>query len=163
MGTGEVRWDDSGLTTEQATVIGKITAGETIVAAAVAAGVGRTTVYRWMREDAVFVAELNRCRKEYHDELQTRIRDAARAAVEALHHALDKKCLVPELRMRTALATLRLARESAERSGPTDPDDVQAEWARTAASTMAAATRAGDVPDVNARIAGSVGKNGSQS
>src|SRR5437899_2928013 len=48
-----------GLSPAQQRAIARLTSGSTVAGAAEAAGVGRTTLYRWLKEDAAFIAAYN--------------------------------------------------------------------------------------------------------
>src|SRR5207244_3791667 len=47
------------LSPAQRTAIEKLTSGHTLVDSALAAGVNRTTLYRWLKNDATFLAAYN--------------------------------------------------------------------------------------------------------
>src|SRR5262245_44514608 len=52
------------LTPPQETALAALLLGKTVTAAAQTAGVDRTTIYRWLKEDFDFLAALNRGRQE---------------------------------------------------------------------------------------------------
>ena len=106
-----------------------LAAGQTVVDAAIAAGVGRTTLHRWLRENAVFQEEVNRRRRELR--LRTlatleRRGDKAEACVEKAIENGDVKAAQEVLRRRDRFAagpigsggSAELASGSGERSRP---------------------------------------------
>jgi hypothetical protein len=134
MGENWTELDSFTLSAAQASVIGALAAGRKVSDAAEQAGVDRTTVYVWMKNDADFVAELNRARWEYREQLRAGLETLATEAVGTLSNVL--KAHSAELRARTAVAALRITRNLATQPcGPTDPDEIRAEWARAGAKT----------------------------
>ncbi len=80
-----------------------LAAGQTVVGAAAAAKVGRTTVYRWFKKDFAFQAEVNRRRSElWLGSLATleRLSDKAAACVEKAIENGDVKAALEILRRR---------------------------------------------------------------
>ncbi len=63
--------------------------GATITAAADAAGVDRTTVHRWLRDDFAFQAEWNRLRAEIRKDNVARIEHLADSAFDAVRTAIE--------------------------------------------------------------------------
>jgi AcrR family transcriptional regulator len=55
----------------QTRALGALLGGATITAAAEAAGVERTTIYRWLRDDVAFQGAYNRLRHDLLRELQS--------------------------------------------------------------------------------------------
>ena len=64
--------------------------GATITAAADAAGVDRTTVHRWPREDFAFQADWNRLRAEIRKDNVARIEHLADSAFDAVRTAIEE-------------------------------------------------------------------------
>lgn len=97
--------DESGLSPAQLKAIGRLAAGGTVTEAAKAAGVGRTTVYSWMRQPE-FAAEL-RYREGLLLDWATRkllnLQDAALGTFEAV---LSDPEASHATRLRAAMAVL---------------------------------------------------------
>lgn len=66
----------------------RLAAGDTVTATAVAAGVARETVHRWLRHDAEFQASLNRTRGELADATERTLLVAAQQAADTLSQAV---------------------------------------------------------------------------
>jgi hypothetical protein len=109
---------------QQIQALAGLLAGQTVTASAEAAGVDRTTVHRWLREDFGFQAALNRGRREIRDAVEARLLHAAEGAAEAVSDAIQTGDT------RTALAVLRglglLDGQRANISGD-DPHALRAE------------------------------------
>ena len=74
----------------QRTAIEWLTAGETTVAAAAAAGVSRSTVHRWLRVDAAFGAAFNAWQADAVADARARLLALGDAAVSAVAAAVAK-------------------------------------------------------------------------
>ena len=107
------------LTPEQRTAIEWMTAGETALAAATAAGVNRTTVYRWMKSDPQFQAAYNAWQNDVLATAKARLVAATDVAVTAVVNGMARGDAKTAL---TLLKQLGLLRPS--RPGHTDPDRV---------------------------------------
>ena len=77
------------------------------MSAAVAAGVDRSTVYRWMGSDPVFAAELNRARRDQAEAIRGELRDLAAEAVRTLRHLVTSQYVPPAVRLRAAVPPAR--------------------------------------------------------
>jgi len=109
------------LSAPQAKAIGAILSGQTVTAAAEKAGVGRATVYRWLRDDTAFLAALDAARAELL--LQVRM-DLSTWASQAVEHVVpyfdeERSGISRELRLKAALAILKMA--GADRPEPAGP------------------------------------------
>ncbi len=89
MGETTKHKDVVGRRRQQDIVIEGLVTGSSVSAAAEAAGVDRTTVYRWRRNDCAYQARLNRRRLELQDEIAVRLAACAGRAVENLRRAVD--------------------------------------------------------------------------
>jgi AcrR family transcriptional regulator len=101
--------------------------GKSVTDAAAAAGVGRTTVYRWLAHDPAFQASLNQRRQEMQDALQARLMLLAVKAVDAVERALDAGNSKAALAL---LAGLGLLPGSLPRIGETDAAEIVLDRAR---------------------------------
>ena len=117
-------------TPAQLRAIAVLAAGGTRSEAAEAAGADRSTLYRWLRSDAVFVAELNRARQDQADALRQERRELAAEALKTIKHLVTSVEVPAAVRLRAALAALDAGGSISSAShGPTDPDEVRRQWA----------------------------------
>jgi hypothetical protein len=77
------------LSPAQITAVGALLAGKSVTDAATDAGVDRGTIYRWLRDDFGFQAELNRGRQDLYRETYARLERLAAKAAECLEKAVD--------------------------------------------------------------------------
>jgi len=75
---------------EQEAALAALLGGQTITAAAAVAGVARSTVHRWLREDDSFAAAYNARRAELRDAAHARLLGLTDKALLALERALDE-------------------------------------------------------------------------
>lgn len=118
------------LSEAQLAALSALTSGATVTDAASDAGVDRTTVHRWLRDDALFKAAWNRVRRDREREALARIEQIAIGALDAVEQAVSAG------ETRVALAVLRgsgLLRGDRAPIGPEDPQTV----ARAAAADLA--------------------------
>ena len=80
-----------------------LAAGSSVSEAAVAVGVDRTTLYRWMEDDE-FRTQLERLRSEAADLARTELKGLMYKAVQVLDEAMDDPD--PRLRLRAAQTAL---------------------------------------------------------
>lgn len=73
----------------QLSVLQALLTGSTVTDAAVAAGVSRTTVHRWLKDDWVFQAALNRERREIRDAIRSQLLRAAESGVIVVSRAIE--------------------------------------------------------------------------
>ena len=112
------------LTPAQRTAIARLTAGHTLLDAATAAGVNRTTVYRWLKHDPAFLAAYNAWQADAIATARGRLLALTDAAVTTVHRSLQRGD------GRLALKLLeRLGIADRPTPGPTDPEDVKREQA----------------------------------
>jgi hypothetical protein len=126
--TAEPECDDDDvvdLTPAQVVALAALAGGGSVSDAAAAAGLHRSTCYRWLDSDPVFISE-QRAR------LAAQVNELTDLAVGFVRGVLDgTETLVPKaLRLRAALAVLGRAGvlEPEPAPGPTHPDDIRAEW-----------------------------------
>ena len=120
---------ENNLTVAQLKALGPLASGVAISRVAEAAGVDRTTVYRWLREDAAFVAEFNRHKEESLDAIQTQLRSMAQLAVGVLRSILEDDKAPATVRLRTALAVLgSVGGIQSPEIGETDVRDIEHAW-----------------------------------
>ena len=84
------------------------------------AGVGRATVFRWLKNDPVFRAALNQWHDQIKSGCQSRLLSLTDKATDAVEKALDAGDA------RTALQLLKGMGMIKERAvGPTDPEEIR--------------------------------------
>jgi len=115
------------LSGEQEAVLVHLLAGKTQAEAAKKAGVVPETVSRWMHNNPLFVAELNRRRAEVWDSIADRLRAGASAAADALLEIAGDEGYNADDRIRAAAALLKALGERP--GGPADPGLVAGVWA----------------------------------
>ena len=101
---------DTTLTPAQAQVIAALAQGRTITDAARDAGLHRSTIHTWFRDQPEFKTALEGAQREYVAILHDGMRDLAARAVETLRNLLDDPKTPPAVRLRTALAVLQRPR-----------------------------------------------------
>lgn len=117
-----------GLSSAQAAAVEALLAGKTVTAAASAAGVGRATVYRWLKDDFAFQAELNRGRRDLRRAAFGNLERLAAKATDCLEKAIDQGDL------KAALEVLNRLRIFAPDSiGSEDPAELAMEAENAAA------------------------------
>jgi hypothetical protein len=122
---------EAGPAPAQLLAIAALVGGATNTAAAAAAGVDRSTLYRWSKTDADFVAELNRARGEHAAQARADLRRLAADAVATIRDLMTSETVPPAIRLKAAGMALEAAGAASEPCGPTDPDEIRTEWART--------------------------------
>jgi hypothetical protein len=108
------------LSPPQRLAIQLLTSGKSLVAAATAAGVNRTTLYRWLKADPAFVAAYNAWQKDVRDTARGRILALSDLAITTVAKAMlggDAKSAIKILQATGALTH--------EDPGSTDPTEIQ--------------------------------------
>jgi AcrR family transcriptional regulator len=109
---------------QQTRALAALLEGATITAVADSAGVDRTTVHRWPRDDPDFQAAYNAVKRDLRREVQAGIERAVHRAIETVCAAIE------EGDVRAALAILKgtgvLVGHSSD-IGPEDPAEVEEE------------------------------------
>lgn len=80
--------------------------GATISAAAAAAGIHRSTLYRWLHTDEIFRGTVTEILNDQCDVVDDQFTEIARASVSIIRDFLQKNDTDPAARVRTALAVL---------------------------------------------------------
>lgn len=94
--------------------------GRSIKATGREAGVGRTTIYRWMREDPEFIAVYNLWSDELIESARTRLASLINPSVDTMAHAIrnrDARCAATLLKEMKVLGP--------RPSGPHDPAEIR--------------------------------------
>lgn len=121
--------EPAALSSQQEAVLLHLLSGKNQQEAAAAADCAPETVSRWMNGDALFVAELNRRRREVWEGHAERLRSLAGDALDTigdvLHGGGDER-----VRLSAALAVLKSLGlgELQKPGGPTHPEEVRKQW-----------------------------------
>jgi len=91
----------------QAQVIEALAQGQTVSAAAEKAGVHRTTIHHWIRNQPQFKAAVQTAQSEYAAEVNDSIHELAAHALLSLHDLLRDPATPHAVRLKTALAILQ--------------------------------------------------------
>lgn len=121
---------DSALTPPQLEALAALGAGANVTSAAERAGVDRTTVQRWLRQDCAFQAAWNGLRPDLRCEVQAGLDQLVGAALQAVQDAVTAGDA------RVGLAVLKgtgILQGVPQKIGPEDADTVD-EAARLAAN-----------------------------
>jgi transposase-like protein len=133
---------DAGLSPVQAQIIEALAQGQTVSAAAEKAGVHRTTIHHWIRNQPQFKAAVQTAQSEYAAEVNDSINELAAHALLTLHDLLRDPATPHAVRLKTALAILQ--RPHAPNPGWNLPGTVESEPAET--NTGATPISAAPVP-----------------
>ena len=101
------------LSPTQLRVIAELIGGASMVEAAEAGGVDRSTIYRWKQDVPAFAEELRRARNEIRDRLQDAYRTLGPNAIETVAEILRAAGTPPAVRLRAALEILQRVEEKA--------------------------------------------------
>jgi hypothetical protein len=116
----------SSLTPNQLKAIEALMRGASISGAAAAAGVDRTTVHRWLRDDVEFLAAYNAARRDLADGIQGELRGLAGDAVRTIRKVMRSPKSPAAVRLKAALTVLEtMGGMVTESIGPTDADAIR--------------------------------------
>jgi AcrR family transcriptional regulator len=118
------------LTAAQIVALAAIAGGGSVSDAAAAAGMHRATIYRWLDDDAGFLAELNRLQHEARARLAAQVAELHVVALQTVRNILEGTEAPAAVRLRAALAVLGRAGvlEPEPEPGPVNADDIRASW-----------------------------------
>jgi hypothetical protein len=94
------------LSPAQVQVIAALARGRSVTAAAVEAGLHRSTIHHWLRHEPAFKTAIQQAHTEYAVTLNDGMRDLAALALETLHNLLADPETPPAIRLKAALAVL---------------------------------------------------------
>ena len=120
---------DANLTPAQAQVVEALAQGQTVTAAAEKAGIHRTTIHNWIRNQPQFKAAVQTAQSEYAAEVNDSIHELAAHALLTLHDLLRDISTPHAVRLKTALAILQ--RPHAPNPGWNLPGPVESEPVET--------------------------------
>ena len=107
------------LSTKQSRVLNALLLGSTVSSAAESGGVDRSTVYRWLKDDFVFQAELNRRRRDLCHAIERSLLATAVTAAETLRNAVEAGDVA------TSLQVLRGTGVLSGKTPPLGPEDPE--------------------------------------
>ena len=81
---------ESEMETAKITALERLLSGDTVVSAAKAAGVNRSTLHRWLREDYDFQANYNARKRTLLETSEARLLALAETAVDVVSAALER-------------------------------------------------------------------------
>ena len=122
----------SPLSPAQQQVVQALAQGSTITAAATAAGLHRTTIYKWF-ENADFHQAVKEARADYILTLRDQMKELSGLAIDGLRRLLSKPETKDNILMHTSLAVLRRPRYPKpawilpDQTGPSDDDKLRKE------------------------------------
>ena len=120
---------DRNLSIQQKNAIDLLIVGQTDGEVAQTIGVSRQTINQWKNQDAVFVAEMNRKRKNIWECQQERLRSVVEKSIDVLIEDMSGDDL--KLRQSAAIHILKAVKlygTDQKPSGFTDPDIVRYWW-----------------------------------
>ena len=97
---------NSHLSPVQVQVAAALAQGRTVSAAALHAGVHRTTIYVWLQREPDFKTAVQNALREYIDTMNDELRDLSAAALKTLRNLLENPETADWIRLKTALAVL---------------------------------------------------------
>jgi hypothetical protein len=95
------------LSPAQAQVVTALAQGRSVTAAALEAGIHRSTIHHWYRHEPAFETAVEQARAEYAATLNDSMRDLAARALETLRNLLEDPQTPPAIRLKAALAVLQ--------------------------------------------------------
>jgi hypothetical protein len=122
--------DNYHLSDQKAHVITLLVVGQTVTAAAQAAGIDRATIWRWSNNDPTFQAALNHARADARRAWQDKAAALTTRALEVVEEALE--AADDRTRLRAALAILATVRAAGPEPGSPDPDTLAGAMAHKA-------------------------------
>jgi hypothetical protein len=121
----------SKLKVKQQLAITALLGGASQSAAAEAAGVDRSTLYRWMKRDAEFVAAYNRVKHDHYDAIHARMFQITNQMMDMLENLLKRPFSTTSDRLRMISVGLQLRKQiMAERAPdlPTEAKVIENTW-----------------------------------
>jgi hypothetical protein len=116
---------------KQQLAITALLGGASQSAAAEAAGIDRSTLYRWMKRDAKFVAAYNRVKHDHYDAIHARMFQITNQMMDTLENLLKRPFSTTSDRLRMISVGLQLRKQiMAERAPdcPTDAKFIENTW-----------------------------------
>jgi hypothetical protein len=115
----------SKLKVKQQLAITALLGGASQSAAAEAAGVDRSTLYRWMKRDAEFVAAYNRVKHDHYDAIHARMFQITNQMMDTLENLLKRPFSTTSDRLRMISVGLQLRKQIMAQRAPNCPTDAK--------------------------------------
>jgi hypothetical protein len=115
----------SKLKVKQQLAITALLGGASQSAAAEAAGVDRSTLYRWMKRDAEFVAAYNRVKHDHYDAIHARMFQITNQMMDTLENLLKRPFSTTSDRLRMISVGLQLRKQIMAQRAPDCPTDAK--------------------------------------
>jgi transposase-like protein len=109
---------ESTLSAKQVQVIEALASGASVADAARRAGVDRSTIYLWMRDDDNFAGELSLARRQCADNMRARLRELGEDAVKTIRELMTGTDVSAAVRLKAALSVLQSMGAMDEAQGP---------------------------------------------
>jgi hypothetical protein len=110
----------AGLSATQRNVMEFLLAGESVAESARRAGLSRSTIFNWLKQDAVFRSLYNQWQSQMEEGAHGRLRRMSEKAADAVERALERNDAKTAMRLLEKLGMLK------EREiGPTDPAEMR--------------------------------------
>ena len=110
------------LSASQGLALAALLSGKTMTSAAQAAGVNRTTVWRWLHDDPDFLAFYNAARSEMASSAEQSLRLLSARAVVTLRRLMTRRSVPDAVKLQAALAILKMTTTPV--MGPVEPEDA---------------------------------------
>ena len=120
-----MRQNETKLKPAQATVLEHLIAGRSVTDAAKSAKVSRSTVHRWLKEDFVFQAELNRSRRDLLAHVESTLLSLSIRAAQTVAEAIEAGDVGASFRVLKGIGALP---GTYTPSGSEDPDTLREEY-----------------------------------
>jgi hypothetical protein len=115
----------SKLKVKQQVAISALLGGASQSAAAEAAGIDRSTLYRWMKRDAEFVAAYNRVKHDHYDAIHARMFEITNQMMDTLENLLKRPFSTTSDRLRMISVGLQLRKQIMAQRAPDCPTDAK--------------------------------------
>jgi transposase-like protein len=99
-------FETAGLTPVQVQVVAALAEGRSVVRAAAASGIHRSTIHNWIRTSEDFRAAVEQARSHFRAIVADQLNELSGAALDTLRHLLASPDTPPALRLHAALAVL---------------------------------------------------------
>ena len=111
------------LSAAQGKALVALLSGRPYTEAARAAGVSRTTIWRWLHEDAEFIAFYNSARQEMAAAIEQSVRRLSASAVATIRRLMTRRSVPDAVKFQAAALVLKIA--SGPVQGPTEVEDAK--------------------------------------
>ena len=125
------------LDSKQISAVAGLTAGGSVTDVARQIGVDRSTIYRWLNEDPVFLSELNKEKQEQLRGIRAELSSLAQTATKTLRELLLTENTPSAVKLKAAATILQAVGVLVpEPLGSTDPEQIRSEQATNRLLTL---------------------------